>query len=88
MYDLALRKSVERVFSKLAKRDPNLLGSISRKIEEIRADPQRYKNLRRPLQHLKRVHIGKGFVLVFSVDEKEGLVIIEDFDHHDRIYRR
>jgi YafQ family addiction module toxin component len=88
MYDLALRKSVERIFSKLAKKDPNLLKSISRKIEEIQVDPQRYKNLRRPLHHLKRVHIEKGFVLVFSVDETARLVIIEDFDHHDRIYRR
>jgi len=34
------------------------------------------------------VHVGKKVVLVLSVDEEEHLVIIEDYDHHDNIYRR
>jgi YafQ family addiction module toxin component len=87
MYELALRKSVERTFSKLAKRDPRLLASTLDKIDEILEDPHRFKNLRRPLQHLKRVHILGGYVLVFSIDESQTMVIIEDLDHHDRIYR-
>jgi len=63
-------------------------GIIHRKIEKTLSDPHRYKNLRQPLQHLKRVHVGKKVVLVLSVDEEEHLVIIEDYDHHDNIYRR
>jgi len=39
------------------------------------------------MQHLKRVHIDKSFVLVFSVDESNKKVIIEEYDHHDRIYK-
>ena len=88
MFELGLRRSVEKAFSKLARKDPQLLMAVHRKIEEILEDPLRYKNLRRPLDHLRRVHIEKSFVLVFSVDEEKSLVIIEDFDHHDRIYRR
>ena len=57
------------------------------KIEEIRDNPNRYKNLKSPLHHLKRVHIDKSFVMVFSVDENKKLVIIEDYDHHDNIYK-
>ena len=87
MYELALRKTVERTFSKLSKKDPGLMRAVSRKVDEILEDPQRYKNLRRPLQHLKRVHIEKSFIMVFSVDESENLVVIEAFDHHDRIYK-
>lgn len=88
MYDLALRRSVEKIFSKLAKKNPKQLETIHKKIQEIRRDPHRYKNLRRPLQHLKRVHVDKSYVLVFSIDYAGNLVIIEDYDHHDDIYKR
>lgn len=88
MYVIALRRSVERKFQHLARKDLVHPGIIHRKIEKTLSDPHRYKNLRQPLQHLKRVHVGKRVVLVFSVDEEEHLVIIEDYDHHDNIYRR
>ena len=87
MYDYELRKSVETIFFKLAKKSPGQLEIIFKKIEEIRDNPHRYKNLRRPLQHLKRVHIDRSFVLVFSIDEDNQMVIIEDYDHHDNVYR-
>lgn len=87
MYDCELRKSVEKIFFKLAKKNPEQLGIIHKKIEEIRLNSQHYKNLRRPLQHLKRVRIDKSFVLVFSVDESKKTVVIEDYDHHDNIYK-
>lgn len=88
MYRLEIRKSVERTFQKLAKKNQKLLKIIAIKIDEILENPVRFKNLRRPLQYLKRVHVNKSFVLVFSVDENLEVVIIEDFDHHDRIYKK
>lgn len=60
---------------------------IDKKIKEIRQNPQHYKNLRKPLQHLKRVHIDKSFIMVFSIDESTKTVAIEDYDHHDKIYK-
>jgi YafQ family addiction module toxin component len=86
MYELVLRLSVEKKFKKLAKKDPKKLFLIWKKIDGIIQDPHRYKNLKNPLNHLKRVHIDKSFVLIFSVDEKEKIVIIEEYDHHDDIY--
>jgi len=86
MYSYELRKSVEKAFLKLAKKSPVQLLAIEKKIDEIRKNPQHYKNLRRPLEHLKRVHIDKSFVMVFSVDENKKHIIIEDYDHHDNIY--
>ena len=88
MYSYELRKSVEKIFFKLAKRNPKQLIIIENKIQEIRQNPQHCKNLRKPLQHLKRAHIDKSFVLVFSVDENKKHIIIEDYDHHDNIYSR
>ena len=86
MYDYEIRKSVEKIFFKLAKKNPMQLKIIKEKITEILDEPNHYKNLRSPLQNLKRVHIDKSFVLVFSVDEEHKKVIIEDFNHHDNIY--
>lgn len=88
MYELELRKSVEKIFFKLAKRNPKQLETVEKKISEILKEPHHYKNLRKPLQHLKRVRIDKSFVLVFSVNENEKKIIIEDYDHHDNIYKK
>jgi YafQ family addiction module toxin component len=87
MYEYELRKSVEKIFFKLAKKNPKQLEIIHNKIKEIRLNPHHYKKLSQPLQHLRRVHIDKSFVLVFSIDESKKLVIIEDYSHHDRIYK-
>ena len=86
MYDYEFRKSLEKDLSKLAKRNSKQLLIIEKKIKEIVLNPHHYKNLRNPLQNLKRVHIDRSFVLVFSVDESKKLVIFEDYDHHDNIY--
>ena len=87
MYSIEVRKSVEKIFSKLAKKDYKQLEIVEKKVNEIIKNPHCYKNLRKPLQHLKRVHVAKSFVLVFSVDDNENKIIIEDYDHHDNIYK-
>ena len=86
MYSYEIRDSLDKVFFKLAKKDKALLKIIDRKIIEIIREPDHYKNLRKPLQHLKRVHIGKSHVLCFSVDENRKVVLFEKFGHHDKIY--
>ena len=88
MYSYELRKSVEKIFFKLAKKSPKQLLIIEKKINEMIKNPQHYKNLRKPLQNLKRVHIDKSFVLVFSINETKKHIIIEDYDHHDNIYSK
>lgn len=87
MYNYELRKSVEKIFFKLAKKDPGQLEIIFKKIDEIVINPYRYKNLRKPLQHLKRVHIDSNFLMVFSINERTKTIIIEDYNHHDNIYK-
>jgi len=60
---------------------------IGKKVKEIIQNPHRYKNLRSPLNGWKRVHIDKHFVLAFSVNENTKTVTLEDYDHHDNIYK-
>jgi len=88
MYEAGFRTSVEGILKKLGKKNPKQLEVVLAKIDEICMEPHRYKNLRKPLNSLKRVHIDSSFVLVFSVDEEEQMVIIEDYDHHDKIYQK
>ena len=46
-----------------------------------------YKNLRYPLQELKRGHVRGPFVLTFKYLKSEDKIIFYDFDHHDNIYK-
>ena len=87
MYSIDIRPSLSKKLVKLSKKNPKQAEIIAKKTEEIVLNPHRYKNLRLPLQHWKRVHIGKHFVLTFSIDENSKTVLLEDFDHHDNIYK-
>ena len=87
MYTLQVRSELDRLFTKLSKKNRQQYEIILKKVEEILQNPQHYKNLRSPLQHLKRVHIDKHFVLTFSLNEHNKTVTLEDFDHHGNIYR-
>ena len=40
------------------------------------------------MKNFRRVHIDKSFVLVFQIIEDRKMVKIEDFDHHDNIYKK
>jgi len=88
MYTLFYKHNIDKIFQNLAKKNPKQLEIISKKLDEIVKDPHRYKNLRYPLDTWKRVHIDKHFVLTFSIDDEKNTVILEDYDHHDKIYKR
>ena len=87
MYTLKIKPGLEKTLKKLAKKNRVQLEIVFKKVEEILANPHRYKNLRTPLNDWKRVHVDKHFVLLFSVDEESKSVTLEDYDHHDNIYK-
>jgi len=86
MYNLEVRESVSKLFSKLVKKDRVSFDYISKKIREIRESPYHFKPLRKPMQNFRRVHIGH-FVLVYSINEENKSVIIEKYEHHDTVYK-
>jgi len=88
MYNLDIRPSLKKKLIKLGTRDPKQAEIIAKKSEEIVIDPHRYKNLKAPLNNWKRVHIDRHFVLTFSIDEDAKAIILEDYDHHKKIYKR
>lgn len=87
MYALETREHVDKVFRKLGKRNPGQMQVISRKIEEILENPHRFKPMHFPLAGMRRIHFG-NFVLLFSVDEERKTVVLEDYERHDKVYRK
>jgi len=81
-----IHPDLDKILSKLAKRDKVQFEAILKKIEEIihTADINHYKNLRAPLQKYKRVHVYSSFVILFRLDS--GRIIFRFYDHHDDIY--
>ncbi len=86
MYALEIREHIDRIFRKLAKKNPNQMEVISMKLQELLENPHRFKPMRFPLAGKRRVHFG-SFVLLFSIDEQRKTVILEDYEHHDRVYK-
>lgn len=73
---------------KLGKRDPVQVQTIHKKVKQILEDPHRFKPLRAPMNHVRRVHIVGSFVLLYTIIESEKSVELLDYDHHDTIYKR
>ena len=87
MYDLEIKPEADKIFSKLAKKNPRQLMIIDKRIKEIRENPLGYKFLRKPLNGFNRVHIDKHFVLIFQIHHDKKIVEIYYYDHHDFAYQ-
>ena len=70
-YSLETRKHVEKIFEKIAKKDPMQEKAVKRKIMQILEEPYRFKPLRKPMQGLRRVRAFGPFVLTYSINEKK-----------------
>ena len=90
MREFEIELHLKKTLSKLFRKEKRRYDLIMNKIEEILCcdNVDHYKNLRKPLQHFKRVHINSNFVLTFKYDKNSDLVIFYDFDHHDKIYKK
>lgn len=89
MRKFSIEERLKKILKKIYKKDKIIYNVIMDKMQEIMdsEDVNHYKNLRKSLQHLKRVHIKSSFVLTFRYIESEDKVVFYDLDHHDNIYR-
>lgn len=90
MREFSIEENLQKTLKKLLKKDRETYKAVIGKINKIATcnDVNHYKNLRNPLQHLKRVHIKSSFVLIFRYINSEDKIIFYDFDHHDNIYKK
>ncbi len=88
IYELEVEEYVKRIFEKLKKKDPCQAEIVKRKIKKILENPHQFKPLKGNMSGMRRVHIGKSFVLVYKIIESEKVVRILDYEHHDRVYSK
>lgn len=86
MYQIEVSEKIDKLFFKLSKKNKLLFEILKRKIKEILKNPYRFKPLTANMVGQRRGHIGKSSVLTYEILEKENVVRILDFDHHDNIY--
>jgi len=88
MYNFDVSEHLQKILNKLSKKDKDLYNQILKKIDEIihSENVEHYKNLRYDMKDSKRVHTGH-FVLIFQYKKEENLILFDDFDHHDNIYK-
>ena len=87
-YKLDVSQRLDRVFDKLSKKDKKSLEIINNKIKHILENPYQFKPLRNEMAGIRRVHIGKSFVLTYEILESEKIVRILDYEHHDNIFKK
>lgn len=88
MYNFEVSEHLQKILNKISKKDKDLYNQILKKIDEVihSENVEHYKNLRYNMKDSKRVHIGH-FVLIFQYKKEENLILFDDFDHHDNIYK-
>ncbi len=86
MYSLSIKPNVDKAFNKLSSKNPKQMQIITKKIEQILNNPEHFKPLRGDMHGARRVHIDKSFVLTYEINEKNKVVTLLDYDHHDNIY--
>ena len=88
MHEFAIEDKLKKKLMKLSKKDKTLYDSAIKKFTEIAScnDVNHYKNLRKPMNDFKRVHLKIPFVLIFKYDPEKDKVIFYDLEHHDRAY--
>jgi len=85
---LILRKKLQ----KLSKKDPVLTKIFKKKLMEIIKHNKKtidtYKNLKKPSNKFKRIHLTDNYILIFKVFKKEKHIIFVDIAHRDNIYKK
>lgn len=89
MREYEIKPELLKKLSKLSKKDKSTYEKVLKKLEDIISsnDIGHFKNLRYDMKESKRVHIGH-FVLVFSYNKLKNRISFEDFEHHDKIYKK
>ena len=85
-YKLDVPEKLDLIFDKLSKKDKKQLDIINKKVDKILENPYQFKPLTGDMKGIRRVHIGKSFVLTYEILENEKIVRLLDYDHHDKIY--
>lgn len=85
-YALEISEEFDKKIAKLKKKDKKQYGIVLKRCDQILENPYHFKPLRGDMHGARRVHVGKSFVMTYEIDEKNKIVRLLDYDHHDNIY--
>jgi len=86
LYELVIPENLDIIFFKLSKKDKIQFEILTKKIQHILENPFQFKPLHGNMKGIRRVHIGKSFVLTYEILENEKIVGLLDYAHHDKVY--
>ena len=88
MYEYKTSKTLKKILNKLQVKDKVRFEAVLNKIKEVitSSDITHYKNFRYDMKEYRRVHIDSSFVLIFKIEGN--IILFEDLQHHDDMYRR
>lgn len=84
-YRLEVSERLDKLFSKIAKRDKLQFEILSRKIKEILENPKIGEPLIANMAGMRSVHV-RHFVIIYEILEPLKIVRILDYNHHDIVY--
>lgn len=84
-YRIVTSPNFEKETKILFKKDPALFNRFKKAATSIREKPKCGKPLRNVLKGYRRVHVGH-FVLIYEVDDANGIITLVSFNHHDKAY--
>lgn len=91
MFRYILTDELAKKLGVLCKRDKILAQTFKRKLLEVINRDERtineYKNLKSPLNEYKRIHLTGNYILLFSVEQKNNLIVFVDIMHRDKVYK-
>lgn len=82
-YKIKFTPFFEKQLKKLKRKDKNLFDRLTKKLKEIRQNPEHYKPLRNVLKGNRRAHLDP-FIIIFDV--REDLITVHYVKHHDKSY--
>lgn len=86
-YTVKPSDEIKPILRKLKRKDPTRYEQVRKKSIELEKNPELGKPIRYDMKWERRLHIG-SYVLTYSVDKKENLIILLDYDHHDNVYKK
>ena len=82
-YRLKFTPFFEKQLIKLKKKDKVLFERLTKKLKELRTNPEHYKPLRNVLKGNRAAHLDP-FIIVFDI--KEDIITVHYVKHHDQAY--
>jgi len=82
-YKIKFTPFFEKQLKKLKRKNKNLFDRLTKKLKEIRQNPEHYKPLRNVLKGNRRAHLDP-FIIIFDV--REDLITVHYVKNHDEAY--